>query len=690
MSNKSAFLGILGLLVAAAVLGAVSQTGEDLFQKALRLERNEGKMTEAIELYQAILKQFPENRQLAAEAQFRIGLCYERLGNQEAQNAYQTVIQDFGEQKDVVAKARDRLSKLARPSEKPEEPEGIRIKQIWKKPYTDFLGSVSPDGRFLAYIHWGEGDLAIHDLTTGESRLLTHDADVAKGYAMDPTFSKNGKQIAYSWWNSNHTYDLFLIDVDRPSPRRLYRHEGEEVSPRAWLSDDVLIFHRLNYETKTGQVCSLNISDGTIHELNTIGGYWSACSPDEKSIAYDFANESDGGKSDINLLTMQGGSEISLVKHPANDRVIGWVPGRKEFLFISDRSGTWDLWAMPVVDGKPSGTEKRIYTDIGEVRPVGFAQNGDCFFGFVRRIKNTLIVPFNAETGEIDEKSGRSLLGSPWTVGWSPDGRFLTYDRNMEDLKTGEKRKFAEILGFSHPVCWSPDGNSILVIGRDKNKIRTEGYKGGVYAVDVKTGQITEILRLSDYQYNTPGDDAFPLSDVEWSSDGKSIFYLFFRDRLVRHDLATGEDKILYKHSNFGRGVLKRSPDGKNLLLATRSPEEKRSRLFTIPIEGGKEKELCTAQEADGFDMAMWSPDGKYIYFTEIRGWETSRETSLWRIPAEGGIAQKTWHSKSGVEIFGLHPDGKQIALARSDSTTEIRVIKNLVQELEKVYKISK
>ncbi len=140
MSHKSAFLGILGLLVAAAVLGAVPQTGEDLFQKALRLETNEAKWAEAIGLYQTILKQFPENRQLAAEAQFRIGQCYERLGNQEAQNAYQTVVRDYGEQKEIVAKAQDRLSKLKRPGATPDEPEGIRIRQVLKKPYTDFLG----------------------------------------------------------------------------------------------------------------------------------------------------------------------------------------------------------------------------------------------------------------------------------------------------------------------------------------------------------------------------------------------------------------------------------------------------------------------------------------------------------------------------------------------------------------------
>jgi len=126
---------------------------------------------------------------------------------------------------------------------------------------------------------------------------------------------------------------------------------------------------------------------------------------------------------------------------------------------------------------------------------------------------------------------------------------------------------------------------------------------------------------------------------------------------------------------------LKRSPDGKNLLLSVRSPEEKKSRLFTIPAEGGEEKELCTAQEASGFNTALWSPDGEYIYFTE-----RSDGTSLWRLPAKGGIPQKIWHSKNRAEVFSIHPDGQQIALAIRERELEIRVIENLVQELEKIY----
>jgi Tol biopolymer transport system component len=671
------------------------ESAEEAFEKALYYEDVQGDLQKAIKLYEQILTQFPESREIAAKAQLHIGLCYEKLGLREATSAYQRVVQNYGEQKEVVAQAQERLLKLTQPERKPAEPEGIRIRQIWKKPYTDSLGSVSVDGRFLSFVYWGEGDVAIHDLVTGEDRILTHEADAVTGgtgFAQEPVFSKDGRQIAYSWWRPNHTYDLFLIDVDNPSPRLLYRKKNEHVYPVEWLSDKELIFSKYDYETKIGRiVCSFNISDGTIRELMTLkpefrGGL--SCSPDGKYIAYDFANETDKGNSDINLLAIDGGDEISLVKHPANDRILGWVPGRKEFLFISDRSGTWDLWSVPLDDGKSSGPVERIYTDIGEVRSVGFTQNGDCYFGFNKFGFNAYIAPFNADTGELEEKSGKTLLGSNYGIGWSADGRYLAYMQLnpnaanpiqliVQDLETGEERTLTDNLRIAVPPCWSPAGNSILVVGRDRKKDITKGYKGGIYRVDVKTGQTSEVLLLSDYEYNTPGDDAFPLSDIQWSLDGKSVFYLFFRDRLVEHDLETGQDKILYEHSRFERSVLDCSPDGKLLLFGVR--EEGESHLLTIPVGGGKEKELYATK--GGFGRAMWSPDGKYVYFTKEQD-----GTSLWRLPAEGGVPKKVWESENRVEIFGIHPNGKQMSFAMRERELEIRVIENLVQELKKIY----
>ena len=75
------------------------QTAEELFEKALYMEEAQGDLQKAIGLYEQILKQFPENREIAAKAQLHIGLCYEKLGLQEAPKAFQKVLDDFPEQK---------------------------------------------------------------------------------------------------------------------------------------------------------------------------------------------------------------------------------------------------------------------------------------------------------------------------------------------------------------------------------------------------------------------------------------------------------------------------------------------------------------------------------------------------------------------------------------------------------------
>ena len=674
-------------------VGFSHQSAEQLFQAGIYQEEVNGDLEEAIKIYQKIVKDFPDNRVTAAKAQLQIGLCYEKLGLEGALKAYEDVISNYGEQKDVVAKAKALLSKLLKYEEESKELEGIRVKQVWKKPYTDFLGTITSDGQFLSCTDWdGKGDLAIYDFMKGENLVLTHAAtyEDPQQFVIGSAISKNGKKVAYSWW-SPKSIDLYLVDVDNPSPRLIYRHEEGEVYPAAWLSDTELIVGHYNPKIMSVQIILLNISDGKKQVLKTVdfpmGFLRLSCSPDEKYIAHDFTNKTDKGNvnSDINILVVDEGREISLVNHPANDHVLGWVPGRKEFLFISDRSGTWDLWAKTVVSGESTGSAKRIYTDIGDVNPVGYSENGDIYFGFSRRNFNASLVPLNSETGELDVTSGKSLLGSGYWMDWSPDGQDLIYGERIINLKTGEERNYGDSMSRVISPRWSPDGKSILLVGIENNKNITKDYIGGIYMVDVKTDETTEILLLSDYKFNMPSDDAYPLSEIQWSLDGKSFFYLFSKDRLVKHDLETGEDKILYKQAHFDRGSLSRSPDGKMLIFAARSPEQKKSRLFAMSVEGGQEQELCTPQEADDFYGVMWSPDGKYIYFAE-----REEGTSLWRIPAKGGNPQKVWHTENRAEIFSIHPNGNQIALSINERTTEIRVIEGLIRELEKLDKSNK
>ena len=78
------------LLLAFGAESTSAQSGYDLYQKALVKERAVGNVEEALRLYQQIVKEFSSNHALAAKAQLRLGLLYERLRRKaEAQRAFQ-------------------------------------------------------------------------------------------------------------------------------------------------------------------------------------------------------------------------------------------------------------------------------------------------------------------------------------------------------------------------------------------------------------------------------------------------------------------------------------------------------------------------------------------------------------------------------------------------------------------------
>ncbi len=105
--------------------------------------------------------------------------------------------------------------------------------------------------------------------------------------------------------------------------------------------------------------------------------------------------------------------------------------------------------------------------------------------------------------------------------------------------------------------------------------------------------------------------------------------------------------------------------------------------LFSV--NGGDERELCTSQEAKISESAFWSPNRKSVYFTERK-----EGTNLWRVSAEGGTPEKVWHTDMRAESFAMHPSGNEISYSVRERTTEIRVIKGLIKELEKNFNNSK
>ena len=79
-----------------------SQSPSQLFQQGLLKENGEGNLEAAVTMYEKIVTDATAEPFVRAKAQLHIGICYEKLGKPEAQEAYQRVLQNYGDQLESI------------------------------------------------------------------------------------------------------------------------------------------------------------------------------------------------------------------------------------------------------------------------------------------------------------------------------------------------------------------------------------------------------------------------------------------------------------------------------------------------------------------------------------------------------------------------------------------------------------
>jgi beta-lactamase regulating signal transducer with metallopeptidase domain/Tol biopolymer transport system component len=570
----------------------------------------------------------------------------------------------------------------------------VTLRQVWSGPDADAYGGPSPDGRYLSHTEWKNGDLAIRELATGKTRRLT---EMKKGgrkkffrFALNSVISPDGKLIAYSWTNQYGTYDLCVVGTDGSGDRTLYSNKDHELYPGCWSSDGKRIAARKFCGHL--EIISVSVADGSVQVLKAFEkSFWPqfCYSPDDRFVVYDFPVAENSGNHDISLARTDRSGEIPLIKHPANDRLLGWVPNSDQILFRSDRSGTHDIWAIKVVDGKVQGAPSVITREVGEISPQGFSRDGNFYFSRYTRRFTTQTAPFDVRTGQIQNELGRTLLGSNFGPEWSPDGEYLAYVEeqtkpagpgwyhrplHIRNVKTGEERTLAGKYGVRAPR-WSPDGRTILVIGAAREEPRQGNYNGGIYKIDVEGGQVTEVVQFPPVEEWSR--DIWIRSISEWSRDGKTIFYTS-RNRLIRRELKSGKEKQLYEKDRLAR-ALDLSPDGKRLVFVVEASNEARASILTIPVSGGEATELCRFQESKGgirvARQLTWTPDGNYVLF--VRNEE--KGSTVWRVSSGGGDPEVIWTSKDRLAGLSVHPEGDRIAVSSYLQEQSIWVMENFL-----------
>jgi Tol biopolymer transport system component len=676
-------LAIAVLLCAFSAGVVFSQSGHDLFQQALVKERADGNLEEAIKLYKRIVSEFAKDRALSARALVQIGQCYEKLGNAEARKAYERVVREFADQPEPTKVARERLSALTGGAGGTTGRTEMAMRRVWVAG-RDAPAGISPDGRYVVFTPSDIRDLWLRDLQSGEQRRITREASwvkwsFASGSAL---ISPDGNRIAYDWWVGSYG-ELRLSALDGSSMRVLHRgQDGRIMNVRAWMPDSRRLL-AVSYDLKDGTYRRhmISLADGAIRDIGQPEPgdvNWGYPSPDGRYIAY-------GLKGDIFVYDAATEQDSVLVQNPAADNMVDWTPDGSDIVFVSNRSGTHDLYLQGIENGRPRGDPQLLRRDFGAAENLSVTRDGRLFRIEDTGTSDSFIVPVDEQTGKL---TGTPSLVDPnypaavWPE-WSPDGKLLYYEifkgppndqsgvlfiRSEETGQTREVTPKPKLSYWYRPIL-SPDGRRFAVTGIGQNG------NFGVFAIDSASGDVSQLAKI-------PTETTPVQPSPNWSPDGKAIFYnvrslekIQGKGIIIRRkDLATAEEKEVCRGHHMD---MKISPDGTRFVYVRTDGPTKSHVLGILDIQSGKELELWRVPEADSprISTPTWVPDGKHVLVAR----NLKQGSDLWRFPAAGGPGEKLHFFPEETQGFVMHPSGKRMAFTQSRANYELWVLENFL-----------
>jgi TolB protein len=171
-------------------------------------------------------------------------------------------------------------------------------------------------------------------------------------------------------------------------------------------------------------------------------------------------------------------------------------------------------------------------------------------------------------------------------------------------------------------------------------------------------------------------DEAF-LYNPDCSPDGKSVLYTRANDETEWQVPIQGGSPTQVAVSNLTSGSAhsapKTSPDGKLFAyLAMPATMSGSSVLTVVPFGGGSP--LYRFDAPMGASEMHWAPDGRALDYRLTR----NGASNIWRQPLAGGPPKQITNFKSDrIFSFAWSRDGKQLALARGTTSSDVVLISN-------------
>ncbi|MDQ3666881.1 MAG: protein kinase [Acidobacteriota bacterium] len=525
------------------------------------------------------------------------------------------------------------------------------------------LASISPDGKFLAYVET-EGDtqsLWTKQIATNSNLQLAPPAETAY---FSVAFTPDGNYIYYTATDGNaDVLSIFRVPTLGGTANKILEDGGRGIS----FSPDGREFVFETYETNAG-ASSLMIAsaDGSSHrKLASLSGHeWFAgggasWSPDGKRIACATGDDRQDRQMTMAVLNAADGSLKALTSQRWD--AIGasaWLADSNGIVFCASDRGTSaakQIWQIAY----PSGEARQVTRDLNSYLDVSLTADSKTLVTSQREGTAAIWISRDADlsravqvtTGHNDGGNGLAWVGHDRIVYASiASGNTELWIMNANG--TGQKQLTNDAF-LKYAPAVTPNGRHIVFVSQS----------GGIHLwrVDVDG---SNLLELTNGNFD---------NNPRISPDGQWVVYSSYLSGkllLWKVPIGGGEPTQLTHVFATEPDV---SPDGKLVACFSNDAEAKRPILMILPLAGGAPiKTLPLPATLDRDSGPRWTPAGDGLTYIERRG----NTMNLWLQPLSGAPPRQLTNFKDGgILRREWSPGGKRVAIVRGRSTSDAIII---------------
>ncbi len=478
--------------------------------------------------------------------------------------------------------------------------------------------AISPDGSQIVFSF--RGDLWKVPARGGTAVPLT--VHPAHDYA--PVWSPDGSHIAFAS-DRYGNFDVFVMPASGGEATRLTFHSADD-TPTSFTPDGTAVLFssaRLDAATHVGfptgaqpELYRVSLQGGMPEQVLTTPALYAVFDRAGARLAYSDVkgyemewrkHDTSSFARDVWLYDVASNAHARLTAFGADDRQPVWSPDERSLYYLSERSGSFNVWRLDLAD--PAAPVQVTTHTTHPVRFLSISRAGDLCYAFDGAL-------WVREAGASDSRRVSVTVAA--------------------DVRTNLIER-VDVGGEISEFELSPNGKEIAFIAR-----------GEVFVTSATDGATRRIT-------STPEQERSP----SFSPDGRSLLYASERDgswNLYRTDLTDPGEPAFFNATALAEKVVlataaeefqpRFSPDGKEVAYL-----EERTTLKILNLASGAVRTVLPGERnysyADGDQWFEWSPDGRWLAVEFLSPGRWSSEVGL---VAASGSGEVVNISRSGYE----------------------------------------